>query len=103
MNYELAKQLKNAGFPLKKCVEPIDIYKVKDVGTFYYGADDYYFPTLSELIDACDSRLESILKLPNGKWETSSDVDYEIGETTGTTPEEAVAKLWLELKLHNRI
>ncbi|MEO7174270.1 MAG: hypothetical protein ABI002_00665, partial [Saprospiraceae bacterium] len=46
MNYELAKELKDAGFPIKKrcmCIEEICVHQ--------------YYPTLSELIKACGDNI----------------------------------------------
>lgn len=89
INYELAKELKDAGFPLKMKRTWTDIFD-----------DDYseesgcYLPTLSELIEAC------------GKSFTleSSELGFRAFRTPvlveggwSATPEEAVARLWLEL------
>ena len=103
MNYELTKQLKEAGYSIvlcegdKKC-------------PYGYEAHIEHEPTLSELIEACR-------KTPNGYldilertfhgWKAKfngleSDhtegiwyLEPKIAE--GSTPEEAVANLWLEL------
>lgn len=99
MTYELAKQLKDAGFPQKSydndCVyitesESLVPYKI------YNGA---YCPTLSKLIEACGNEFGCLsqtffLSKPSG-W---TAVDYETDDwVKGDTPEEAVAKLWLSL------
>jgi hypothetical protein len=99
MNYELAKKLKEAGFPLKGA-------SLADhnnhVPYFTCGLDsigrigNWLYPTLSELIEACKVsssyfrlRIQyngCVIELPN-HW------DLQIKDT----PEEAVAELWLVL------
>jgi hypothetical protein len=104
MNYELAKELKDAGYPQKEpnCFRPYGGYtaKVED--------DCIYTPTLSELIEACriKGRDFSLNELKDG-WEANSEKEVDAGcgccsETEnifkeGKTPSEAVAKLWLAL------
>jgi hypothetical protein len=101
MNYELSKQLKEAGFP-----------QYRGFGEKYYSSDktlmmdvylgseehlreeskkdSYYIPTLSELIEACG---EVVLYINNKQTEaTAGGLEVE-----GLTPQEAVAKLWLKL------
>lgn len=93
MTYELAKKLKDAGFPIK-------------------GKDEWFFPDLSELIEAC-GEIELILR--NASWNRirnwecwkGGEWKQETENKTGgremkffqcaSTPEEAVALLWLEL------
>ncbi len=103
MNYELAKQLKEAGFPQGRIDEGHCNQCDCHLG-------DAHIPTLSELIEACPK------ELPEGKegwgkhpfdlswfcneWRAGYlliDDAYFLKEF-GTTPEEAVAKLWLALK-----
>lgn len=112
ITYELAKQLKNAGFP-QKSVQSKDClegdFDCKDCGSHLV-----YNPPLSELIEACMNRDKCILELNSDtdyinfeihyvahefKWETSirTDGGEESDTCNGSTPEEAVAKLWLEL------
>jgi hypothetical protein len=87
MNYELAKKLKEAGFPLEfymMTVCPPDAPEILP------------YPTLSELIRACKVNCRyfklriqengTVIELPN-HW------DLQIKDT----PEEAVAELWLVL------
>lgn len=86
MNDELLKQLKDAGFE-------------KSNNAQWFQEKDY--PTLSELIGACGGDRFYGLNYNRSfkiKWlaEGMIDDDTIIGEN-GTTPEEAVAKLWLEL------
>ncbi len=92
MNYELALQLKEAGFPQK------------GKGHFETTKLDepYYIPTLSELIEACE---DDNFHLLSGsivgayiEWQAYTGfarMPKHIG--VGTSPEEAVAKLWLAL------
>lgn len=81
MNYELAKQLKEAGYE----------------GKFLLG----------ELIEACGYRFRALMlhtenleKHPEGKWHAKArkpTVSNKFKNQRGHTPEEAVAKLWLAL------
>jgi len=113
MNYELAKQLKDAGFPqdgdnMELCHGESETVFVSDIED---GKTNYcYVPTLSELIEACGDRfgaLHAMGTLVGEKgitsWKAESGGDHSIEDTfpfvngKGETPEEAVAKLWLEL------
>lgn len=112
MNYELAKQLKEAGFIVK------DRW-IKDVSGIQHAPKDYiagatnngdgsfshvYIPTLSELIEACpkssptDGNEDFTLSSRQDHWIAGFEA-YETWsyQQHGNTPEEAVAKLWLEL------
>lgn len=92
MNYELAKQLRDAGFEHNVCCETC---KYPDVCEGIY---------LEELIEACGKGFHAVTKFNqspnNGKWKASYAGEFS-GETTyqgrGSTPTEAVAKLWLAL------
>lgn len=124
MNYELAKQLKDAGFPQNPngmgysgfeprgeiCDLPEDEHNKKcndwDCKNTYNP--DVYPPLLSEIIEACGDNFEELIKGDMGseaRWyvignnfgkfqgnKNTSEIDVN-----GSTPEEAVAKLWLEL------
>lgn len=98
MNYELAKQLKDAGFPQES----------DGLTSVYYQEDkerirlrhiendtEVKIPTLSELIEACVGKVFMLLINRNleGRW--ASAVDGK--GASGDTPEEAVARLWLAL------
>ena len=124
MNYKLAKQLKDAGFPClyssykyycsvcKKCFS--------DTGGSYCDCDymkltdeqvndkDVYIPTLSELIDACyiDSRYRKFVLTDEGidtdmgyenLWAVRIEKGHDEFWNNGDTKKEAVANLWLEL------
>lgn len=91
MDYDLVKKLKDAGFPFNwknDDISPDCNYPHKDV-------------TLSELIEACGVQI--YLDGIGEDWSAYDKMAYccyggdynNIG--TGKTPEEAVAKLWLEL------
>ena len=92
MNYETAKLLKDAGFPQ-------DFDFVESIGHTMYP--DVHFPTLSELIDACGNKTIHIWNNENiqNSWKAQASFNGKIWqmETGYLTPEEAVAKLWLEL------
>ena len=80
MTYELAKQLKDAGFPQD--------YNPQPAG--WGGADDdTHNPTLEELILACADDFVILVRDRLGNWYAESEI--------GSTPTEAVAKLWLAL------
>jgi hypothetical protein len=101
MEYELARELKDAGFPQKDIM-------AGGVSYIANSNDQHpnpcYFPTLSELIEACGSRnfilgsnIYNREQNPIPKWDAQI-YDYKtrtIG--TGATSEEAVARLWLAL------
>lgn len=111
MKYELAKKLKEAGFGEDKDV-PDTQSSPSGKGDWLYGPkgvpndEMVYVPTLSELIRACGERLAYI-----GPFRSLSDggneivgwgcADFHDEEKKmvydGSTPEEAVANLWLEL------
>ena len=101
MNYELAKQLKDAGFPLRKPGGERVYFEIIDEGG---ETRIFIYPTLSELIEACGSRFGILERdKETGAWYCVSDVDTD-GKTTAeasyaaaTSPEEAVATLWLAL------
>ena len=101
MNYELAKQLKEAGFPGKDYV-----WMYQDGVTAQGLAPS---PTLQELIDACGGFFFAISHWPEG-WTAEGGTVIQHGESNEftaqtqckncSTAEEAVAKLWLALNTH---
>lgn len=142
MTYELAKQLKDAGFPQGESFENVltqgiamaylreskpddvllDKYEkaLNSLRAMYEDDKEWvYQPSLSELIEACGDII--LFKLPkeneweselNGSWVAvqssvyadsiylcASDmfIDTSFSGETGSTPEEAVANLWLAL------
>lgn len=94
MNYELAKELKEARFP-----QTVGHEKVFHTYAHFIGgpADDeelYPQPTLSELIEACGDGFWTLSRSSVDSWIATDGV---IRDCVGATPEEAVARLWLAL------
>jgi hypothetical protein len=99
MTYELAKKLNEAGFPQRTDGEG----NCQDrVVCCIHSKSGLMSPTLSELVTACGDMSLSHTVYENDGTEKEgrmSWVAYGIGiEEIGFTPEEAVAKLWLELQ-----
>lgn len=118
MKYELAKQLKGAGFPQNpngkgySCFEPVGEVcglpesehetKCDDWDCKRCEVPDVYPPLLEELIEACGDRftaLERAVLDYKEIWRVYFPRPHKgfISHYTGKTPEEAVAKLWLAL------
>lgn len=96
MKYELAKQLKEAGFPQR-----IGNWSKKLIAQ---NIEPAYKPKLEELIKACGE--DFMLTNECGQWEAWSGSllsMVRLGESgakyqcSGKTPREAVARLWLEI------
>jgi hypothetical protein len=88
MTYELAKQLKDAGFPNLDWMGYLTEVGIKDFEKDRRGS------ALSELIEACGDEFDYLQHNTIGVW-TATDDHYTLG--IGSTPEEATAKLWLAL------
>jgi hypothetical protein len=93
ISYALAEQLRDAGFPQGgdgKWIGPSDKLT-------WRGSDRVYVPTLSELIEASSYRFGTLSQIFSSfpRW-TACAVNCE-KECLGSTPEEAVARLFLEL------
>ena len=97
MNYELAKQLSDAGFPQggqgKWVLPPETIIARRE--------DRVYVPTLSELIEACGSNFQALFR-EQDRWTAqqelpANDPGGKFHIATAVTPEDAVALLWLAL------
>lgn len=89
MKYELAQQLKDAGFPQRQGCSAC-LYN-----TAFNGMDEnVYLPSLSELINACGENF-GCLQYNQTFWQANHTTKSIEG--IGDTSEEAVAKLWLEL------
>ena len=95
MDYELASQLKDAGFPQGGTggwTFPPDKLVARHT-------DRVYLPALSELISACVADFQRLQKVPvesivsesGAKWQALARGACEYG----ASPEEAVARLWL--------
>ena len=98
MNYELALELKEAGFPNSENWERR--YKTGDsTPEMIDGRYLLLVPTLSELIEAC-WLFKTLENMTGGRWDAvSMDMLGTSGyRAVGKTPEDAVAKLWLALK-----
>lgn len=102
MNYKLAKQLKDAGFPQEEKTSPT----ICDEGSLRsYDILPCYCPSLSELIETCGDRFRALTLLNKNDFGTPKNIGKWIAEDKlgkidfqgGNTPEEAVAKLWLKL------
>jgi hypothetical protein len=101
MKYDLAQQLRDAGFPQGG----------KGSWVFPPGAllaranDRVYLPTLSDLMEACGDFFHALRHPAQGGWQAFSVIDREgVMETgTGETPEEAVARVWLALRAKRRV
>ncbi len=94
MNYELAKRLKDAGFPFEEC----SLTDCSYVGPSLDGDNgkNYHYPTLEELIEACGDEFDFLHMTPTrGSWACHSQSNEAFG--AGSTPTEAVARLWLAL------
>jgi len=99
MTYELAKQLKEAGF------EQVDD-EFRTINDPSGKLEWAYSPTLSELIEACPEDGTQLIHGVGSAWYAEfmnhSVMPYKRTHfVQGSTPEEAVAKLWLALKNAN--
>lgn len=96
ISYELAKQLKEVGFPQ-------GVPGFNGIVNIINGeTEPTYFPTLEELIEACGDNFGELHHYQNnGDWyaEAKDWVDEQgVGRfNTGSTPAEAVARLWIAL------
>jgi hypothetical protein len=93
MDEKLVLQLKKARFPLKQSNVKLGSFDPK------VRHEDYYIPTLSELIEACGEDFGQVFKRSFGdEREPWGAFDHNVvTEGNGSTPEEAVAHLWLAL------
>ncbi len=117
MDYTLAKELKDAGFPQKggwedpKQHEYWSTYDggaskkkpeiiTSDEANFGFMEDLFYIPTLEELIEACGDEFYSVVYATDNDWRAFSETDQWNTTATagGKTQSEAVARLWLSLK-----
>lgn len=100
---ELAKELNSAGFPNISDIQHrqgrefltregrISVYSLGDAAP----TEDWFIPTLSELIAACGENFSTLI-LESGKWRCTAS-GYEGYKNLYSTPSEAVARLWLAL------
>ncbi len=88
MNYELAKKLKDAGFP--------EVTNHPNLCGNGFKTQDVYHPSLSELIEACGDSFGICEKAKGmNQWKAQSAGTFV--KVIANTAEEAVANLWLEL------
>lgn len=99
MNFLLAKQLKDAGFP----------FKFGDEVYAENGSTFLYYPTLGELIEACTGIEFIIHHYAKGHNNDITNEDWFVIERKGlmdmnrcSTSTEAVARLWLSLNEKTR-
>lgn len=107
MNYELAKELKDTGFDQTGTICSNEL-ECTICDTCSCECDSWskhesayvLYPRLPELIEACGDDFEKIERMTIGgvnKWYVEGGNDDSDIETSGSTPEEAVARLWLAL------
>ena len=88
MDYELAEQLKHAGFPQRLNRDDRENQILTDNELVHY-------PDLSELIEACGEPFAFLKKTLSNEW---ISVSYGFKSSAPcSTPDEAVAKLYLAL------
>jgi len=108
MNYELAQELKDAGFPNIKDLQHRQgrefILSDGSVPDYSLGNAEnvtaWFIPILEELIEACGERFDRLLAYHDtGAWEATREhnPDGLFKSASGKTPTEAVARLWLAL------
>jgi hypothetical protein len=100
---ELAKELHGAGFPNISDIQHrqgrefltregrVAVYSLGEAAS----PEDWFLPTLSELIVACGESFSSLI-LESGKWRCTASA-YDGYDHLYSTPSEAVAHLWLAL------
>ncbi len=102
MDYNLAKELKEAGFKNVRLCEREDEHMMKDCGE----CDMARYPTLEELIEACGDKFRALERRTSNLPEWAEFVfqvhgfkDNGIGYVTevGETPKIAFAKFWLAI------
>jgi hypothetical protein len=98
MNYELAKELKDAGFPQN--LDGNTTLSGKPL-KFYGKLGEPYCPTLEELLSACGQQFHSLISTGATGWD-ACEFKEPFADTlplriNGPTPNEAVARLWLAL------
>lgn len=112
MNYELARELKDSGFPQNTHFFFDEYGLVGCKRDKYHGIPESVSlvvaaPTLSELIEACGEGFEYLNRVDNTEppyeWVAGTRDEYarEVGSISmyknGKSPDDAVAKLWLAL------
>jgi len=111
MPLELAKELRNAGFPNIQDLQHRQgrQFLTSDGWVSFYSLgelalpENWFIPTLEELIEACEKKQghnRFTLEHPLLGWFASIDAQDEqtYSGSHQATPEEAVARLWLALE-----
>ncbi len=99
MTYELAKELKEAGYPQKGKGEWFN--NSTHETTLNEFSDNIYAPTLEELIDACGN--EIVIEISKDNQTTAYEYEHSNEDGTpyryyGKNAVEAMANLWLGKK-----
>ena len=111
MTYELARALKDAGFPFRV---PSLGDGINQRGEVVTSDQQRIIPTLEELIEACGESFKELNKgyidsnderkvntfIENG-WQAVAVLNEKLIFSRGSTPTEAVARLWLALNKHD--
>lgn len=102
MDYTLAKELKDAGWPqIHDGPQASNYYMLRDQGVSHSVAEateeSCTVPTLEELIEACGHEFLGLIRRSDGVF-SAEDRGIRPGVCESTDPNEAVAKLWLALK-----
>jgi len=95
MNYDLLKELKDAGFPQGSKGK----YRM-EMGV-PMKTEPVYIPDLEELKEACGDKLLSLEQIEDGSYTDGRLMWWAMGvnhQRGGVTAEEAMAHLWLALK-----
>lgn len=94
ITYELAKELKDAGFPQPeghKDYRGLFLNSDNEIDS-RWESDAVYVPTLEELIEACGDFKFTLVHAQDGWYAETRGTS-----STGTTSADAVARLWLAL------
>lgn len=104
---ELAKELRQGGFPNIQAVQhrqgrqfltpdgQLAIYSLGEIAP----ADDWFIPTLEELIEACGDEFLELFRHRTQEFVSYKWIAYSNNTRSGigSTAEEAIARLWLTL------
>lgn len=104
LTFESAKELKDAGFPqagegkilLPGIDSPIEVL-TEIMAHRELSSSAVYVPTLSELVEACGGNFYILAREKHEIWAAQDHGHFGRTISEGTTPEEAVARLWLAL------
>jgi hypothetical protein len=102
ISYQLAQQLKDAGFPQNRSLQYFDDDAELQIRGYSKDttlpSDRVDCPTLSELIEACE-HFRTLERIDGRWWADAWDIETrrKIADAKGATPDEAVARLRLAL------